>query len=272
MQVADFVACHQFNLLEKFDVLRNIREGGVFLLNSPYGKDETFSKLPSGICRQIIDKKLDFYVIDGYKVAREAGMGSRVNTIMQTCFFAISGVLPKEEAIEQIRKSIKKTYGSKGEEVVKKNFAAVEKTLENLFKVDVSGQKVSDVELRPAVSENAPVYVRNTLSKIISGRGDDVAVSEMPVDGTFASGTAQWEKRNIALEVPVWDESICIQCGKCALICPHATIRIKAYDGKCLPERRSRSSTQRQREKSMKTERNTQYRLQLKIAPDAGYA
>ena len=268
VQVADFVACHQFNLLEKFDVLRNIREGGVFLLNSPYGKDETFSKLPSGICRQIIDKKLDFYVIDGYKVAREAGMGSRVNTIMQTCFFAISGVLPKEEAIEQIRKSIKKTYGSKGEEVVKKNFAAVEKTLENLFKVDVSGQKVSDVELRPAVSENAPVYVRNTLSKIISGRGDDVAVSEMPVDGTFASGTAQWEKRNIALEVPVWDESICIQCGKCALICPHATIRIKAYDGKMLAG--APQSFKHTKAKGKEYEDGTEYSIQVAVEDCTG--
>ena len=268
VQVADFVACHQFNLLEKFDVLRNIREGGVFLLNSPYGKDETFSKLPSGICRQIIDKKLDFYVIDGYKVAREAGMGSRVNTIMQTCFFAISGVLPKEEAIEQIRKSIKKTYGSKGEEVVKKNFAAVEKTLENLFKVDVSGQKVSDVELRPAVSENAPVYVRNTLSKIISGRGDDVAVSEMPVDGTFASGTAQWDKRNIALEVPVWDESICIQCGKCALICPHATIRIKAYDGKMLAG--APQSFKHTKAKGKEYEDGTEYSIQVAVEDCTG--
>ena len=268
VQVADFVACHQFNLLEKFDVLRNIREGGVFLLNSPYGKDETFSKLPSGICRQIIDKKLDFYVIDGYKVAREAGMGSRVNTIMQTCFFAISGVLPKEEAIEQIRKSIKKTYGSKGEEVVKKNFAAVEKTLENLFKVDVSEQKVSDVELRPAVSENAPVYVRNTLSKIISGRGDDVAVSEMPVDGTFASGTAQWEKRNIALEVPVWDESICIQCGKCALICPHATIRIKAYDGKMLAG--APQSFKHTKAKGKEYEDGTEYSIQVAVEDCTG--
>ncbi|MBX7041723.1 MAG: pyruvate:ferredoxin (flavodoxin) oxidoreductase [Ignavibacteria bacterium] len=268
VQVADFVACHQFNLLEKFDVLRNIREGGVFLLNSPYGKDETFSKLPSGICRQITDKKLEFYVIDGYKVAKEAGMGSRVNTIMQTCFFAISGVLPKDEAIEQIRKSIKKTYGSKGEEVVKKNFAAVEKTLENLFKVDVSGQKASDVELRPAVSANAPAYVRSTLSKIISGRGDEVAVSEMPVDGTFASGTAQWEKRNIALEVPVWDESICIQCGKCALICPHATIRIKAYDEKLLAG--APASFRHTKAKGKEYEDGTEYSIQVAVEDCTG--
>lgn len=268
VQIADFVACHQFNLLEKFDVLKNIKEGGVFLVNSPYGKDDTFSKLPAKVCRQVIEKKLDFYVIDGYKVAREAGMGSRVNTIMQTCFFAISGVLPKEEAIEHIRTSIKKTYGAKGEEIVLKNFAAVDKTLENLYKVDLSNAKVSEIELRPVVSENAPDYVRQTLSKMIAGRGDDVAVSEMPVDGTFESGSAQWEKRNIALEVPVWDENICIQCGKCAMICPHATIRIKAYDEKLLGN--APPTFRHMQAKGKEYEEGTAYSIQVAVEDCTG--
>lgn len=232
IQKADFIGCHQFNLMEKFDVLKNIKDGGTFLLNSPYSKDETFKNLPQKVCQQILDKKLNFYVIDGYAVGKETGMGSRINTIMQTCFFAISGVLPKDEAIEQIKKSIKKTYGSKGDEIVRKNFEAVDKTLENLYKVEATQKDVSSIELPPIVSDKAPEYVKKTLSKIIEGLGDEVSVSEMPVDGTFPSATAQWEKRNIALEVPVWDAEVCIQCGKCALICPHASIRIKAYDEK----------------------------------------
>ncbi|MFA7360334.1 MAG: pyruvate:ferredoxin (flavodoxin) oxidoreductase [Candidatus Kapaibacterium sp.] len=234
IQKSDFVACHQFNLLEKFDMLKDVKDGGVFLLNSPFDVNETIEKLPKRVAQQIKDKKLNFYVIDGYSVAKETGMGSRVNTIMQTCFFAISGVLEKDEAIEQIKKSIKKSYGMKGDEIVKKNFNAVDKTLENLHKVDVSAMKISNIEIPPTVSDKAPDYVKNTLAKILEGLGDDIPVSQMPVDGTFPSATAQWEKRNIALEVPAWDPDVCIQCGKCAIICPHATIRIKAYDEKVL--------------------------------------
>ncbi|MBI5808357.1 MAG: pyruvate:ferredoxin (flavodoxin) oxidoreductase [Ignavibacteriales bacterium] len=233
VQEAQFVGCHQFNLLEKFDVLEKISEGGTFLLNSPYGKDEIWDKLPKKVQEQIVTKKLNFYVIDGYTVAQKTGMGSRVNTIMQTCFFAISGVLPKDEAIEQIKKSIKKTYGAKGDEIVRKNFEAVDQTLENLFKVDYSSV-TSNIELPPIVSDKAPDYVKNVLAKMMEGKGDYVKVSEMPVDGTFPSGTTQWEKRNIALEVPAWDPEVCIQCGKCAMVCPHASIRIKAYDKKYL--------------------------------------
>ena len=236
VQVADFIGCHQFGLLEKFDVLRNIKEGGTFLLNSPYTKEETLKKLPKRLCKQIHDKKLNFYVIDGYTVAKETGMGSRVNTIMQTCFFAISGVLPKDEAIMKIKESIKKTYCAKGDEIVKQNYQAVDKTLENLHKIELSEVKITEIELPPIVPDAAPDYVKKTLSKMIEGLGDDVAVSEMPVDGTFPSATTQWEKRNIALEVPVWDPEWCIQCGKCAMICPHATIRIKAYDEKLLKD------------------------------------
>ena len=234
IQTANFVGCHQFTLLEKFDVLENIKEGGTFLLNSPFGKEGTWDKLPRKVQQQIIDKKLNFYVIDAYSVAAKTGMGSRVNTIMQTCFFAISGILPKDEAIEQIKKAIKKTYGAKGEEIVKKNFEAVDQTLENLHKIEVPEKATSTIELPPVVSDKAPDYVKNVLAKIMAGKGDLVKVSEMPVDGTFPSATTRWEKRNIALEVPEWDPEWCIQCGKCALVCPHAAIRIKVYDKKYL--------------------------------------
>ncbi|MEW6703012.1 MAG: pyruvate:ferredoxin (flavodoxin) oxidoreductase [Bacteroidota bacterium] len=236
IQTAKFVGCHTFGLLEKFDVLAQLVDGGTFLLNSPYSKEETWDKLPIKVQQQIIDKKLNFYVIDGYAVAHKTGMGSRVNTIMQTCFFAISGILPKDEAIDQIKKAIKKTYGSKGEEIVKKNFEAVDHTLENLFKIEIPEKVTSTIELPPIVSAKAPDYVRNVLGKMMEGKGDYVKVSEMPVDGTFPSATTQWEKRNIALEVPAWDPDICIQCGKCAMVCPHATIRIKVYDKEFLKD------------------------------------
>lgn len=236
IQTAKFVGCHTFGLLEKFDVLGNIENGGTFLLNSPFSKDETWDNLPIRIQQQIIDKKLNFYLIDGYAVANKTGMGSRVNTIMQTCFFAISGILPKDEAIEQIKKSIQKTYGAKGEEIVKKNFEAVDQTLENLFKIDVPSKVTSKIEIPSIVSDKAPDYVRNVLGKMMEGKGDNVKVSEMPIDGTFPSATTQWEKRNIALDVPSWDAEWCIQCGKCAMVCPHACIRIKSYDKKYLNE------------------------------------
>lgn len=233
---ADFVGCHFFGLLEKLDMLKNIKEGGTFLLNTPYSREETLTKIPRKVTEQILEKKLNFYVIDGFKVAKDTGMGSRVNTIMQTCFFAISGVLPKDEAILKIKESIKKTYGAKGDEIVKMNYNAVDSTLANLHKVDLSEVKPTSVIIPPIVPGKAPAYVKETLATIMEGRGDDVPVSQMPVDGTFPSATTQWEKRNIALEVPVWDSEWCIQCGKCAIICPHASIRIKAYDEKLLKD------------------------------------
>ncbi len=231
---ANFVACHQWMFLEKYDVLQDLVEGGTFLLNSQYPADVVWGKLPRVIQEGIIRKKLNFYVIDGYSVASKTGMGGRVNTIMQTCFFAISGVLPKDEAIEAIKHSIKKTYGKKGEDVVKMNFDAVDQTLANLFKVSIPSKVDSVIELPAVVSDKAPDFVKEVTAKIIAGFGDELPVSAMPKDGTFPSGTARWEKRNIALEIPVWDDSICIQCGKCALVCPHATIRIKVYDKKYL--------------------------------------
>ncbi len=230
VQSPDFIGCHLFSLIENFDMLKDIKPGGTFLLNTIYSKDEIFSKLPAKVGRQIIDKKLKFYIIDAFKVASETGMGLRINTIMQTCFFAISGVLPKDEAVQHIKNSIKKTYLSKGDDVVIKNFDAVDKTLANLFEVETTGKIPGSIKIKRTVSENAPDFVRNVVSKIIEGLGDDIKVSEMPCDGTFPTGSAQWEKRNIAHQIPVWDESICIQCGKCAMICPHACIRIKSYD------------------------------------------
>jgi pyruvate-ferredoxin/flavodoxin oxidoreductase len=229
---ANFVACHQFVFLERYDMLKDALPGATFLLNSPYGPEEVWDKIPRSVQMQIIDKKIRFYVIDGYKVAKMTGMGARVNTIMQTCFFAISGVLPRDEAIEAIKHSIKKSYGSKGEEVVKKNYKAVEETLANLFEVKVPAEASSTVERPPSVPVEAPDFVQSFTAKIIASQGDSLPVSAFPVDGTFPTGTAQWEKRNIALEIPEWDPSVCIQCGKCSISCPHATIRIKAYDAK----------------------------------------
>jgi len=231
---ANFIGIHQFNFVEKFDILSNIEEGGTVLLNSPYSKEEVWNKLPKKFQEQVINKKLNFYVIDGYDVAKKTGMGTRINTIMQTCFFAISNVLPKEEALEQIKKAIKKTYGAKGESVVKKNYEAVDQTLANLYKIDYPQRATSSIDLLPIVSDKAPDYVKKILAKIMAGKGDEIKVSEMPVDGTFPSGTAQWEKRNISLEVPAWDPEVCIQCNKCALVCPHACIRVNVYDKELL--------------------------------------
>jgi pyruvate-ferredoxin/flavodoxin oxidoreductase len=227
---ANFVACHQFNFLERYDILEYAVPKAVFLLNSHYGPDEVWDHLPRQTQKAIIDKDLQFYVIDGYKVAEETGMGQRINTIMQTCFFAISGVLPREEAIVAIKDAIKKTYGKRGEAIVQRNFAAVDQTLENLHKVDSSREITSEQELRLPVPEEAPQFVKEVLGTIIAGKGDSLPVSAFPIDGTFPTDTARWEKRNIALEIPFWEPDICIQCGKCVLVCPHAVIREKVYE------------------------------------------
>jgi pyruvate-ferredoxin/flavodoxin oxidoreductase len=227
---ANFVACHQFSFLERIDMLRYAIPGAVFLLNSMYGPNDVWDHLPREVQKDIIDKKLRFYVIDGYKVAEATGMGRRINTIMQTCFFAISGVLPREEAIAAIKHSIEKSYGARGEAVVKRNFEAVDQTLANLYEVKVPDNVTSKFTRRLPVPANAPDFVRNVLGKIIAGCGDDLPVSAMPSDGTFPTTTACWERRNIALEMPAWNPNVCIQCGKCSFVCPHATIRLKAYD------------------------------------------
>jgi pyruvate-ferredoxin/flavodoxin oxidoreductase len=235
---ASFVACHQYTFLERIDMLRYAEPGATFLLNAPYGPDEVFTQLPRPVQDAIIAKKLKFYTIDAYEVAKETGMGLRINTVMQTCFFAISGVLPKDEAIAQIKKAIKKTYGKRGEAVVQKNFAAVDMTISRLYEVKVPAQASGNVQLRPPVPA-------------------------MPIDGTFPTGTASWEKRNIALQIPVWDEKICIQCGKCVLVCPHATIRAKIFETKHLEGQPETYKAVEARWKDYKDQRYT-----LQVAPE----
>jgi pyruvate-ferredoxin/flavodoxin oxidoreductase len=233
IECASFVACHQFAFLERIDVLGAAENGATFLLNSPYPPAELWEHLPNAVQQQIIDKKLRVYAIDAYRVAKENGMGARINTVMQTCFFALSGVLPREEAIAAIKHAIAKTYGKRGEAVVQKNYAAVDDALAHLFEVKIPGHATSSVDRLPAVSEHAPQFVHDVLGVMMAGQGDRLPVSAMPVDGTYPTGTARWEKRNLALEIPVWDTELCIECGKCVMVCPHAVIRAKLVD----PER-----------------------------------
>jgi pyruvate-ferredoxin/flavodoxin oxidoreductase len=230
IEQADFLACHQWGFVERYDILKNVKPGGVFLLNSVYGPDEVWDHLPKTAQEKIIEKGLKVYVINGYQVARESGMGQRINTVMQVCFFAISGVLPRDEAIDAIKDSIVKTYGRKGEEIVQMNLDAVDQTLQNLHEVAVPATVTSSKTLLPPVPAHAPDFVGNVLGRMIAREGDLLPVSAMPIDGTYPVGTAQWEKRNLAEEIPVWESDICIQCGKCAMVCPHAVIRIKAYE------------------------------------------
>jgi pyruvate-ferredoxin/flavodoxin oxidoreductase len=231
---ANFVACHQPVFLDRYDMLEALVPRGTFLLNSVYGPDKIWDQLPRPVQEGLIRKKLKFYVIDALAVAKATGMGARINTIMQTCFFALSGVLPRDEAIEQIKYTIKKTYGRKGEEVVKKNIAAVDQTLANLFEVKVPAQVTSKKELPAPFAADAPENIARTLGVIYGNRGESLPVSAFSPDGTFPTGTARYEKRNLALEIPVWDEKTCIQCCKCVVICPHASIRMKVYDAQHL--------------------------------------
>ncbi|MBP7381909.1 pyruvate:ferredoxin (flavodoxin) oxidoreductase [Myxococcota bacterium] len=233
---ANFVACHQYSFLEKYDMLRYAAKGAVFLLNAPYSASEVWQHLPCEVQKDIIAKQLRFYVIDAYKVARENDMGVRINTIMQTCFFAISGVLPRDEAIKAIKKAIEKTYGKKGQAVVEKNFAAVDNSVANLHQVNVPEIATSCILRPPAVHPKAPQFVKDVTAAMMSNNGEDLPVSAFPVDGTWPTGTTKWEKRNIALDIPVWDPSLCIQCAKCSIICPHAAIRAKVYEGDLLKD------------------------------------
>jgi len=226
---ADFIACHKYNFVGKVEMLNYAKPGAVFLLNSPYGPEEVWDELPRDVQDQIIEKKLKFHVIDASKVAEAAGMGQRINTIMQTCFFALSGVLPFEEAINQIKKSIRKSYKSKGEAVVLKNFKVVDDSLAHLFEVKVPASASSILALSAAISAQAPEFVQNVTSVLLAGHGDSLPVSMLPVDGTYPSGTTKWEKRNISEEVAVWVPDTCIQCGNCSFVCPHSVIRSKFY-------------------------------------------
>jgi pyruvate-ferredoxin/flavodoxin oxidoreductase len=233
IESAQFIACHHFALLERYDVLERAAQGGIFLLNSPYGPNEVWAHLPAEVQRIIRVRNLRCYVIDASSVARETGMGRRINTIMQTCFFAVSGVLPREQAVEAIKCSIQKTYARRGDAVVRQNFAAVDRTLAHLHEVHVPDQGAGSDEglpRPPLVPAEAPAFVRDVLGPMIAGRGDSLPVSALPCDGTYPVGTARWEKRNLADEIPMWDPLLCIQCGKCAIVCPHAAIRTKVCE------------------------------------------
>ncbi len=226
---ADFIACHQFNFTEKVEMLSFAQQGATFLLNSPYDKEEVWGKLSGQVQKEIIDKKIKLFVIDATTVARDTGMSGRINTIMQTCYFALSGVLPREEAIREIKKAIEKTYYKKGQKVIDQNFMAVDATLAHLYEVDYPKKVSSSDNDLSTVSDKAPRFVKEVTSVMMGGHGDDLPVSKMTVDGTYPSGTTQWEKRNISDLVPLWEPDLCIQCGNCAYVCPHSVIRAKFY-------------------------------------------
>ncbi len=227
---ANFVACHQWEFVDQFELLNEAKPDATFLINSPFDPDETWARLPAPLQQQIIDKQIKPYCINAYKVASDAGMRRRINTVMQTCFFALAGVLPRKEAIEQIKKAIRKTYGKKGEEIVQMNIQAVDQTLDNLHEVPVGTVSTDVKEAQPIVPDTAPAFVRDVLGKIMARQGDDLPVSALPVDGTFPTGTTKYEKRNVGQEIPVWDPDVCVQCGKCVMVCPHAVIRSKVYE------------------------------------------
>lgn len=232
---ASFVGCHQFEFICKYeDILDKIETGGVFLLNAPCSKDEVWDRLPTKVQKIMIDKKVKFFAVDAYKVARENGMGVRINTVMQTCFFAISGILPRKEAIASIKRSIEKAYSKKGAEVIQKNFDAVDDTLVNLHEIKTPSVVSSKIEMIRPISKKAPEFVQRVTARMIARQGDLLPVSALPADGTYPVGTTAWEKRNLAQEIPVWEPDMCIQCGKCIAVCPHSVIRTKAYENNVL--------------------------------------
>ncbi|MCH8119637.1 MAG: pyruvate:ferredoxin (flavodoxin) oxidoreductase [Planctomycetes bacterium] len=233
---ADFVACHNPSFLEKYDMLSTARQGGTFLLTSSHGKDEVWDTLPQEVQKQIIDKKLKFYVIDAITLAGELGLGGRINVIMQTAFFKISNIIPLDTAVKAIKDAIQKTYGKKGQKVVDMNYAAVDGALDKIYEVSVPGEVTSKIKMPPVVPDDAPDFVREVTAELMALRGDKLPVSRMPADGKFMTGTTKFEKRNIAVNIPQWEPDICIQCGTCSFICPHAAIRIKAYDEKYLKD------------------------------------
>jgi pyruvate-ferredoxin/flavodoxin oxidoreductase len=262
---ANFAACHQTVFLDRVDMLSIVKEGGTFLINAPWKPEEVWGNLPSSVQKQIADKKLKVYTIDAQKVAMESGMGRRINTVMQVCFFAVSGVLPPDKAIEAIKKSIAKTYGKKGQKIVDMNLKAVDNTLEHMYEVEILDKISSNGTLKRAVPEGSPDFVDNVLGKIIAGAGDELPVSALPADGTFPTHTSKYEKRNIGLQIPVWDENICIQCGKCAMVCPHGVIRTTVFDGALLSEAPATFKTMEPRDKTWKEE-GLKYSIQ--VSPD----
>ncbi|MHC4179729.1 MAG: pyruvate:ferredoxin (flavodoxin) oxidoreductase, partial [Planctomycetota bacterium] len=227
---ANFVACHQSHFPDRIDLLATAEPDATFLLNSPHGPDEVWDSLPAETQQQIVDKRLKFYVVDAYQVAREAKMGVRINTVMQTCFFKLAGILPEEDAIAEIKEAIQATYGKRGETVLQRNYAAVDGALGALKEVSVPGSVTSAKHRLAPVPDDAPEFVKAVAGEIIANRGDSLPVSKFPVDGTFPTGTCKYEKRSIAQEIPIWDREVCIQCTQCSLVCPHATIRAKVVD------------------------------------------
>ena len=260
---ASFVACHQFGFLERYDVLDYAAPGAVVLLNAPYAPADVWDRLPREVQEQILSKELQLWVIDAYQVARKADLGGRINAIMQTCFFAISGVLPREEAILRIKAAIERTYGKKGEEVVRRNLSAVDATLAELHHVPVPGAVTATQGRPPVVSDKAPDFVQRVTAMLMTGRGDLLPVSAFPVDGTWPTATAQWEKRSVGLEIPVWDPVVCIQCNKCALVCPHAAIRAKVYPAAALADAPGQFKATDYRGNEYKGQRYT-----IQVAPD----
>jgi len=260
---ANFVACHQTSLIDRFDMLAHAAQGAKFLLNTSVPREEVWDSLPREFQEHLANKNMKMFAIDAYDVAKTIGLGARINTIMQACFFAISGVLPRDEAILQIKQSIEKTYGSKGESVVKKNFEAVERALHHLYEVEVPSVATGSRRIPPPVSESAPAFVRQVTGPLMAGKGDSLPVSAFPPNGTWPSGTAKWEKRNIALEIPAWDKELCSQCNKCALLCPHAALRPKVFQA---AELSSAPSSFRTTDARGKDYQGMQYALQ--VAPE----
>src|SRR5262249_31903824 len=231
---ASFVACHQFEFVDKIDVLENVAPDAVFLLNAPGSADLVWDNLPRELQQQLVEKRIRFFAIDAYALAKQAGMGGRINTIMQTCFFAISNILPREESIAHIKKAIEKSYGKRGPDVVRRNCELVDQAIAHIHEIPVPEAPSAKRSRPPLVAEEAPDFLQKVTAVMMAGKGDLLPVSAFPVDGTWPVGTAKWEKRNLALEIPVWDPKICIQCNQCALVCPHAAIRAKVYDESAL--------------------------------------
>jgi pyruvate-ferredoxin/flavodoxin oxidoreductase len=260
---ADFVACHQFGLLARMPVLARAKHGATFLLNSPYGPAEVWDRLPGEVQQEIVDKQIELWVIDAHRVAREAGMGNRINTVMQPCFFQLAGELPAAEAIAAIKQSVEKAYGHRGRTIVERNFAAIDRSLAELRRVEVPAQVTASQSPMLAVPDDAPDFVARVTARLMAGEGDLVPVSALPVDGTFATGTAAYEKRAIAQEIPIWDPDICIDCGKCAVVCPHATIRMKVYEPGALE-----GAPDTFLSKSFRSKDIQGYDLTIQVAPD----